>query len=197
MEEKLKMINHRQLGELRKVQYKKQGGVCAISGLPYDLKDTVVDHKHKLKSEPLGGPDGLGLVRGVIGKNINTFEGKCYRLWIRFGLREDISLPDLLRRMADYIEKPPMNGEKIVHPKERPKRPRLKIPDYKLVCKYWFCIYPRKRTLPKYPGDSVKTPKWKEHIHVAKEWRRMDRQNKLSKKQRSKIKKAMELRKCQ
>lgn len=194
-EERLTFINHRELGELRKKQYKKQGEKCAVTGLPYDVKDCVFDHKHKLKREPLGGSRGLGLLRGVIGKNINTFEGKIWRLYKRFGLTDDLSLPDLLRNLADYIEKPPMFGKKIVHPDERPKRKRLKKPDYAMVCKYWFCIHPRRRVLPKYPGDGVETPRWKESIHVAKQWRRLDRQKKLNKDQKKLIRKAMDLRK--
>ena len=192
MSEKFIYLTARELNKLRKRQYEKQGFCCAVSGLPYELNECVVDHKHKLKSEEIGGPDRLGLCRGVIGKNINTFEGKIVRMYIRFGLREDIELPTLLRRLADYLENPPLEP-KYVHPKERPKRKILNKMEYKRVCKYWFLMYPLNRVLPKYPGDKVETPKWKENIRKANEWRRLDIQKKLNEDQRKKISKAMEL----
>lgn len=193
LQEKLVFINERELKALRKKQYKKQGGLCAITGLPYALDDCVMDHKHKKKCEPLGGPDGLGLCRGVIGKNVNTFEGRLVKNLKRYGLAEDIELPELLRRIADYLESPPMKSMKVVHPKERPKRKKLSKVDYKRVCKYWFLMFPRNRVLPKYPGDSVETDRWKDYICQADDWRWLDQNKKLDANQREKIKKAQEM----
>lgn len=190
MEEKLIMLTEKQLDKLRKVQYERQGCCCAITGLPYAYKDCVFDHKHKRKDEPLGGPDGLGLLRGVIGKNVNTFEGRLWKNWKRYGLSEDIPLPDLLRRMADYLEKPPIE-QVYVHPKERPKRKKLSKPDYYNICKYWFVQWPLKRTLPTFPKDGIQTERWNVAIHQAKGWRRLDKQKKLSKDQKLLVEKAL------
>lgn len=190
-EEDLKFINHRELAELRKKQYKEQGCCCAVTGLPYGEDECVFDHRHKKKAEPLGGPDRLGLLRGVIGNKINVFEGKLYRMFKRYGLAEDIPLPDLLRNLADYIENPPIK-EKIVHPDERPKREKLSIPDYKLVCKYWFAVYPLRRKFPSYPKDEIKTPRWKDLIEEAKEMRALDPKG-LTEKQKTDVRKAMNL----
>jgi hypothetical protein len=191
MNDNLVYLTKEQLGELRKKQYKRQGNKCAITGLPYDIKDCVFDHRHKLKSEMLGGPKGLGLLRGVIGRNVNTLEGKIQRVYKRYGLSEDISLPDLLRRIADYIENPPIE-QIYVHPNEKPKRKKLSKPDYKRVCKYYFCIYPKRKKLPKYPGDSIETPKWADWIDKANGWNNITRKN-LSAKQKKDITRAMEL----
>ena len=193
MSEELKFINHRELRELREEQYKKQGEKCAISGLPYSLKECVFDHKHKLKNDPLGGPEGLGLLRGVISNKINAFEGKIYKAWKRLGLGDDVDLACLLRQIADYIENPPMNGQKIVHPDERPKRKKLSKPDFKRVQKYWFVMNPRRRILPEYPLDGIETPRWKKRIEKANKWREFDSNRKLSDNQKKLIEKAKSL----
>jgi hypothetical protein len=182
MKAELILLTQAKLDELRKKQYKKQNGKCAITGLPYDYKDCVFDHKHKRKTDPLGGPEGLGLLRGVIGKNVNTFEGRIYKNFKRYGLSEDIELPDLLRRIADYLENPPM-PQIYVHPKERPKRIKLSKLDYWVICRFWFLEHPRKRTLPKYPKDGIQTERWNDMIFKAYEWRKLYRQKKLDKQQ--------------
>jgi hypothetical protein len=178
-------LTRAQFNELREKHYELQGRKCAITGLPYDLKDCVFDHRHKLKAEECGGPDGLGLLRGVIGRNVNTFEGKIWKAYKRYGLEPDISLPDLLRRLADYIENPPC-PQIYIHPNERPKRQRLLKPDYKRVCKYYFCMYPKRRKLPQYPKDGIRTPKWDDLIDQADAWRKI----KLSKDQKKLVEKA-------
>jgi hypothetical protein len=192
MSEKLRFINQRELGELRRKQFKKQGEKCAVTGLPYPIKECVFDHKHKLKRDPLGGPDRLGLLRGVICGKVNTFEGKLWRMWKRLGLSEDISLPDLLRNIADYIETPPMK-EKVVHPNERPKRKKLNKVEFKRVLKYWFVMNPRKRVLPKYPLDGIETEKWTQWIEEADKWREFDRNKKMDKEQKRLIQKSLNM----
>ena len=72
-------------------------------------------------------------------------------MWKRYGLSKVISLPELLRRCADYIENPPIK-ELIIHPNERKiERKRLTIPEYKRICKYYFLAFPKRKALPKYP----------------------------------------------
>lgn len=161
MKDKLIMLTHKQFKQLRRKQYIKQGGKCAILGKKVNINDCVFDHKHKLKSEPLGGPEGLGCLRGVVQNNVNVFEGKLWKLWKRFGLSKTIDLPTLLRKCANYIENPPIDLI-YVHPNERPKRKKLKLPDYYRICKYWFVLFPKRRVLPKYPKNGIKTIKWKE-----------------------------------
>jgi len=146
-------ITQAQLKEMRAEQFRKQECKCAILGIPIEEDECVFDHKHKLKNEECGGPNGLGCLRGVIHHNVNVFEGKLERLWKRYGLSKVISLPDLLRRCADYIECPPMKPE-YIHPNEKPKTKdlyaKLSKTEYKRVCKYFFVMFPRKRILPKY-----------------------------------------------
>lgn len=160
MVEKLILLTPKMKEELRRKQFRKQKGRCAILRRPIAMDDAVMDHKHKLKAQDCGGPQGLGCCRGIIHRNVNSFEGKLERLWKRYGLTGLIDLPTLLRRCADYIESPPMEPI-YVHPNEKPKRPKLKKSDYNRICKYYFKIYPNRRKLPEYPKDGIMTERWK------------------------------------
>lgn len=165
--EDLNFISFKEMEDLRKTHHEKQGGICAATGIICDYVNCVIDHRHKTKSESLGGPEGLGLIRGVIDRNVNTFEGKIFRAWKRYGLHNKIDLPSLLRMLAEYIESPPMFDLKIVHPTERPKAERLSKLEYNRVRKYWFCMYPHRKVLPPYPAKGVKSNKWKDYIKRA------------------------------
>lgn len=146
---KLIFLKSKDLPALRKTQLKKQNNACPVLKKLMLEKEAVLDHKHKLKHESCGGPEGLGCIRGVIHNNANVFEGKVTKLWKRYGLSKMIGLPSLLRNLADYLEDPPMKPI-YVHPKEREKREVLTKTDYRRICKYYFIILPNKKTLPKY-----------------------------------------------
>lgn len=153
-------LTPKMLEELRIKQYKEQGGKCAILGIPIRMNMAVLDHRHKLKAEECGGEEGLGCCRGILHHNVNVFEGKLWKNWRRYGLKDFIDLPTLLRRLADYIESPPME-QIYIHPNSKPKRPRLLKPDYSRICKYYFDMYPKRKVLPKYPKDGIMTEKWR------------------------------------
>ena len=60
------------------------------------LIDKVLDHQHY----------GDQRCRGVLNRNTNTFEGKVYNNYCRFIKNStNLSLPDILRNLADYLEK--------------------------------------------------------------------------------------------
>jgi hypothetical protein len=59
------------------------------------ITDAVVDHNHT-----------SGMVRGVLHRQANAFEGKVSNAWKRYGANNTkLSLPQALRRLADYLEK--------------------------------------------------------------------------------------------
>ena len=158
---KLKELNWPQLKKLRKVQWLKQNKMCCIlkKEIPYDK--AVFDHLHKKKGEKIG-EDGKGLLRGVLHSQANVFEGKILRLYIRYGLHKLISLPELLRNTADYIEHPPMEPE-YIHPSERVFE-KLKKSEYNKVRKDYFKMYPKKKSFPEYPKSKKLTKKIKNII---------------------------------
>lgn len=166
MVDKLIPLTPKMMEELRRDQFRRQRGKCAILNRSIAFEDAVMDHKHKLKAQECGGPEGLGCCRGMLHRDVNSFEGKLERLWKRYGLQELIDLPTLLRRCADYMENPPM-APVYIHPHEKPKRARLLKPDYKRICKYYFDMYPKRKKLPKYPKDGILTQKWVDMLALA------------------------------
>lgn len=162
---KLKEINHKELKKLRYEQWRKQWCECPILKQKIEYKESVFDHKHKLKSEK-AGEDGKGCLRGVLHRRSNVIEGKIYKMYKRYGFADLISLPDLLRNIADYIEKPPMKPE-YIHPDERPKAKKINKRDFNRICKYYFQIYPKKRKLPVYPKSGKLTKDLERDLKVA------------------------------
>lgn len=143
--------------------------MCPILKQEIEFKDSVVDHKWKLKAEEVG-INGNGCIRGVIQRFVNVFEGKISRAYVRLGLKSKIELPELLRNLADYIENPPLFNANIlyIHPKEQPKKKKRKlgILEANRVYKYWYKMYP-KRNLPFSPKSGNVTAPWAKYIKQA------------------------------
>lgn len=81
--------------KVRELLVTEQRGLDPITRLP--LSTPCLDHKHDLQS----------LVRGVLSRQINAYIGKLennYKMYIGYWC--DIPLPELLRNIADYLEKP-------------------------------------------------------------------------------------------
>ena len=99
---------------------REQNGRCAVTGR--ELKKPRLDHEHR-KGFDLSRS---GLVRGVIEDDINQLLGK-----IEFGARnfniEYSKLPDILRCLAVYLEKPLLQ---FIHPSEKPKEPVVMARSY-------------------------------------------------------------------
>jgi hypothetical protein len=167
---KLKYVTYSFLDKLKKDSI---GLCCPITGKPMNDSEIVIDHKHITKKEIKDGNlgiEGKGLLRGPIINQVNVFIGKIENGWKRSGSHLlGMELPDMLRAIADYIENPPLAAEKIVHPKERPPKTRLTMMEYKRVCKYWFKMFPGKKTLPPYPKSKIKSPRWHKWVSMANE----------------------------
>ncbi len=72
----------------------QQLGKCAVTGLPLDR--AVLDHNH----------DSYQLCRGVLESTINVFVGVIERGYLRYIKHWcKIPLPDLLRLVADYLDR--------------------------------------------------------------------------------------------
>lgn len=156
---KLKEINHRELKELRYKQWQKQNEICPILKRRIKYEDAVFDHRHKRKDEEIG-VDGKGLLRGVIHKNANVFEGKALKLFRRYGLYKfDMPLPELLRSIAEYIERYPMwlDNIRYIHPDERQKPKMLGKRQYNKIKKFYFKMYPKRKKIPEYPKSGKLT----------------------------------------
>ena len=157
---KLIQLKQNEIKSLRKKLWMKQKKKCAILGQEINFEDAVLDHKHKLKKEK-AGPNGKGLIRGVLHFQANALEGVIAKKFKRYGLHNFISLPKFLRRMADFIENPPA-PQIYIHPSEKPKSKKLGKREYNRIKKYYLKLYPKRRTIPEYPKSGKLTKKWKD-----------------------------------
>ncbi len=152
--------------DFRQKWLSKQKNICPILKQKIDLKDSSMDHKHKLKGDELGGKENLGLVRGILHKQANAWEGKVWNSFHRVGLHKIVNISEALRGLADYYENyennpiPPI----YIYPGEEPKIKKKELGKraYNKVVKHYFEVYPRKRKLPK--KNKYLTGAWKTYI---------------------------------
>ena len=122
----LRQIKPDELKKIRRHFHKGQEYICPVLKMKYKTDEMVVDHAHKSNANNLGNPEEAKLIRGVIHRQANTMEGKITNSFIRCGLHKfDITLPDFLRNLADFIENPPMTELKYIHPSEKEKPKKL------------------------------------------------------------------------
>ena len=119
-----------------------------------------MDHKHKTKKEKVG-ENGAGLIRGILLRSANAWEGKVSNNFKRMGLHKMIDLPSALRNLANYLENP--NIEQIyIHPSEIEEPKKLQKNCFKKLSKMYSVKYPERKQL-KYPErKQLKHPKRKQ-----------------------------------
>lgn len=148
---KIPLLKQRQilpdeLAKIRKFFHRKQNYTCPVLKIEYYTEDMVVDHAHKANANNLGKKEEAGLIRGVIHRQANTMEGKITNSFIRCGLHKfDITLPEFLRNLADFIERPPMTRFNYVHPTEKKKDKVLKKNSIKKLVKRFREEYPNRK----------------------------------------------------
>lgn len=145
--------------ELKKELFKKYKGTCPILKKKIPFDNLYLDHKHKLKGQK-AGPNGRGLVRGLIDFRANSLEGIILKKYKKSGLVNEIDLITFLRNLADYLENPQIDF-KYIHWTEKVKPPILKKSEYNLIVKYYNVIHPRAKNIPPYPKSGIKKVKGK------------------------------------
>lgn len=159
---KLSQLEQKDLKKFREDQHEKQNRICPILNKEFPIEKMTVDHKHKRKDED-PDLDGKGLIRGVIEFRANSMEGKITKSWKRvFGNNAPISLPEYLRNLADYLENPPLDHLKLIHPNEKVREYLMKS-HYNKIKKWHLSKYPNKK-FPHYPKNKIMTDKWKRWI---------------------------------
>lgn len=160
--EKLTQLKQSELKELKRQLHDAQGNICPLLKIKVPLDEMVVDHKHKLKSNP-AGPNGDGLVRGAIEFRANAMEGKISNNWKRYyggdESKHPITLSDYLRNLADFLENPPCE-QKYIHPSEKPKVKKLGKRVFNKIAKLYAEEYPNRKELT-YPKSCKPTKKIK------------------------------------
>ena len=116
----MKVLTQNEIYDKRLELYKKQKGICPVCGKKIKFEKAVLDHQHKLlKSDELG-VDGVGQIRGVLCFQCNSWEGKIFNAFRRYGLHKfKIPIPVLLRNLANYLE---LANLPLIHPSEIKKK---------------------------------------------------------------------------
>lgn len=178
--------------ELRLFLWGKANGICPILHTKIAFKSIVLDHKHKRKTDPIG-PNGAGLVRGILDFRANSLEGIFLKKFKKSGLLGKISYIVFLRRLADYLEHPEC-PQYYIYPSERPPGRKLSKRDFDLICRWYKIAFPRRKKALQYPVSGIKIKKVKVPGKVKKVTRRSYRA-KLSSKWALMLDKAKEAKK--
>ncbi len=126
---------------------KEQKGLCAIcSACIENCKGVALDHQHKTKKETIG-VNGAGLIRGVLCRDCNVFEGKIWNNSKRYGKFDN--LPEFLRSLADYLEK---DNYPYIHPSEAPEHKKVGKRQYNKLTKAYKAKHKNTDKLPPFPG---------------------------------------------
>lgn len=150
---KLKQLKYKDVAPLREKLLKEQSNKCAICGCVIDEKSgSSLDHQHKLKSEPCG-KDGGGLIRGVLCRNCNVWEGKIWNGTRRYRQPQNVNeRVQMLKELIKFYEKEPLP---LIHPTETPPTPKLMKSSYNKLLK----LYKGKAKFPNYPKSKKITKK--------------------------------------
>ena len=142
---RLIQIENKDKEDFRKKWHYKQNSICPLLKIKIPFDNIALDHKHKRKKDPVG-PNGDGLIRGVLQMQANAMEGKIINSFKRLGLGKYIKLPDFLRNLADYLEDPPI-PQKYIHPNEIPKKLILSRQSFNQLVKVYSKKYPNRKKL--------------------------------------------------
>jgi len=123
---------------LRDILYQKQNGICPVCSR--QIKDPVLDHMHTKKIQ------GTGQIRGTICNLCNTYIARIENNARRHHIKVE-ELPEILNNIANYFQ----DQKLILHPSEAPKQKRVQKRDWNRIKKYYFKLYPNRRTLPSQP----------------------------------------------
>lgn len=150
-----KQLKGTEVKELREKILKNQEFKCAMCGKTLSEDDTGIslDHQHRLNKNQVIGSDGAGLIRGVLCRDCNTYEGKIWNNGTRYKqfktVKERI---DFLKRLIQYYE----NGTyPFIHPTEKVPEKIVSKRQYNKLKKV--CV-----KVPEYPKSAHLTKKLKE-----------------------------------
>ncbi len=124
-----------------------QGNKCLICEVHLSSNDgaACLDHHHQKKNK------GTGLIRGVLCRTCNSLVAKNENNATRFRI-EQARLPNILRKIAGYLEKPQYP---YLHPSEKPKIKKLKKDSYNRLIKAM--KLGKEKKIPVYPPSGKVT----------------------------------------
>jgi len=149
----LKQLKQKDIAPLRNDILKEQNGQCKLCKIEItEATGVSLDHQHKLKCEQ-NGVDGGGLIRGVLCRACNVWEGKIWNSTNRYLGVE--SVQERIEKLTDLVEYYKTENLPLIHPTEQPKEPKMSKRNYNKLKKIWNLC--KKRKLPQYPSSGKLT----------------------------------------
>lgn len=151
----LRQLKGSEVKELREKILENQGFKCAICGKTLSEDDTGIslDHQHRLNKNQEIGSDGAGLIRGVLCRECNTYEGKIWNNGTRYKqfktVKERI---EFLKQLIQYYE---AGTYPFIHPTEKVPLKSISKRQYNKLKK----VCPK---VPEYPKSTHLTKKLEE-----------------------------------
>lgn len=151
----LKQLKGSEVKELREKILKNQDFKCAICGKTLSEDDTGIslDHQHRLNKNQVLGTDGAGLIRGVLCRDCNVYEGKIWNNGTRYKqfktVKERI---EFLKQLIQYYE---AGTYPFIHPTEKVPEKSISKRQYNKLKK----VCPK---VPEYPKSTHLTKRLKE-----------------------------------
>lgn len=147
----LKQLKSGDISDVRAEILKEQHGLCALCNeLITEDSGASLDHQHKKKSD-LIGIDGAGLIRGVLCRACNVWEGKIWNSTTRYRQPKSVQERiDMLKKLIEYYEKENYN---LVHPSEQVPEKIVSKANYNRLKR----VYAEKKKFPEYPKSKTLT----------------------------------------
>jgi len=138
-------LKSNEISNVREELLKEQDGCCALCGCKITEESGYsLDHQHMTKKETIG-EDGAGLIRGVLCRSCNVWEGKIWNNTQRYRQPKNVNdRIEMLERLIEYYKQP---NKMLVHPNEKVKEPVVSKKNYNRLKK----IYTGRRKFPEYP----------------------------------------------
>lgn len=155
----LRQIKSTEVKELREKILENQGFKCAICGKTLSEDDTGIslDHQHRLNKNQTLGTDGAGLIRGVLCRECNVYEGKIFNNGTRYKqfktVKERI---EFLKQLIQYYE---AGTYPFIHPTEKVPEKSVSKRQYNKLKK----VCPK---VPEYPKSTHLTKRLKELFDI-------------------------------
>ena len=147
----IRQMKSSEIPVLREEILKEQNGKCALC--EEDITDdsgSSLDHQHMLKREEQG-TDGAGLIRGVLCRSCNVWEGKIWNNTQRY--RQPKAVHDRIEMLKNLILYYERENYPLIHPSEREKEPTVSKRYYNKLKK----MYTGKKKFPEYPKSGKLT----------------------------------------
>lgn len=149
--QELRQLKTTEVKQLRHQLLTEQGGRCPLCGTV--ITEPCLDHQHKRRKADPVGPDGAGLVRGVLCRDCNALEGRIWNAMTRH--LQPRTVQDRVRwlqNLISYYNKPASN---IIYPGEAPRQ-RLSRRNFNTLKKAYAADHPKAKPLT-YPRSGYIT----------------------------------------